>query len=112
MPPRRSRMAYYGQLSQVGFEMAAPIAVGAVIDHWRGKPLATPQLRAIAAQVVIELLDAGEGIPLKQLVRPDRPARDLWRAVQYLKQREWIDISSRKDRIWMSDEMRKKLAGL
>ena len=35
MPPRRSRMAYYGELSQVGFEMATPIAVGAVIDHWR-----------------------------------------------------------------------------
>ena len=35
MPPRRSRMAYYGELSQVGFEMAAPIAAGAMIDHWR-----------------------------------------------------------------------------
>jgi F0F1-type ATP synthase assembly protein I len=35
MPPRRSRLAYYGQLSQVGIEMAAPIAVGAVIDRWR-----------------------------------------------------------------------------
>jgi uncharacterized membrane protein len=36
MSPRRSRMAYYGEISQVGLEMAAPIAVGAAIDHWGG----------------------------------------------------------------------------
>jgi len=35
-PPRRSRMAYYGELSQVGLEMAAPIGLGALIDHWVG----------------------------------------------------------------------------
>ena len=35
-PPRRSRLAYYGELSQVGLEMAAPIGVGALIDHWVG----------------------------------------------------------------------------
>jgi hypothetical protein len=34
--PRRSRLAYYGELSQVGLEMAAPIGVGALIDHWVG----------------------------------------------------------------------------
>jgi hypothetical protein len=48
-PPRRSRMAYYGQLSQVGLEMAAPIALGAVIDRWGG--WATP-VCSIAGAVI------------------------------------------------------------
>lgn len=35
-PSRKSRMAYYGELSQVGFEMAAPIGLGAALDYWGG----------------------------------------------------------------------------
>ncbi len=42
-PSRGSRLAYYGELSQVGFEMAAPIGLGALLDYWGGwrYPVAT-----------------------------------------------------------------------
>jgi len=30
------QLAYYFTLSQVGFEMAAPIGLGYLIDHWLG----------------------------------------------------------------------------
>jgi F0F1-type ATP synthase assembly protein I len=37
-----SRVAFYAELSQIGFEMAVPIGVGAVLDHWLGwQPWAT-----------------------------------------------------------------------
>jgi F0F1-type ATP synthase assembly protein I len=32
----RSQLAYYAELSQVGIEMAAPIAIGAVLDSYLG----------------------------------------------------------------------------
>ena len=33
-PNGRSQFAYYAELSQVGVEMAAPIAIGAVLDSY------------------------------------------------------------------------------
>lgn len=35
-PVSRSQLAYYAELSQVGFEIAGPIGIGALIDSWMG----------------------------------------------------------------------------
>lgn len=41
-PEGRARLAFYAELSQIGFEMAAPIGVGALLDSWLGwQPWAT-----------------------------------------------------------------------
>lgn len=41
-PEGPSRIAFYAELSQIGFEMAAPIGIGALLDSWLGwSPWAT-----------------------------------------------------------------------
>jgi F0F1-type ATP synthase assembly protein I len=35
-PDPNKRLGYYMELSQIGFEMAAPIGLGAFVDHWLG----------------------------------------------------------------------------
>lgn len=65
----------------------------------------------LAAEVAIDLLDAGEGLPIRKLVRPDRPEAVLLGAVDYLVRCNWADTSSRRDRVWLTSPARERLRG-
>jgi hypothetical protein len=67
-------------------------------------------IRLTAAELVVELLDAGEGVKVRRLVRPDRPAPDVMRAVDYLLSRDWVGVSRDRDRVWLSTPVRDRLA--
>jgi hypothetical protein len=106
---QRSKMAWYGY---VEVALTGPRLLWEVIDYLRGSTLVDQPLRLIAAQIAVELFDAGEGRPIETLVREDRPARVAWIAIQYLLRREWVGISSRKDRVWLASDVRERLSRL
>lgn len=90
--------------------LTGPRLLWEAIDATAGRAPVDDGLRATAADIVIELLDAGEGKPVRQLVRPDRPAALVQRAVDYLLRRQWLGMSSRKDRVWLASDVRERLA--
>jgi hypothetical protein len=81
-----------------------------VIDWMRRRPASDTDLRATAAAIVVELLDAGQGLVVRQLVRPDRPPADVLRAIQYLLSRDWIGTSKARDRVWLLSPTRDRLS--
>jgi hypothetical protein len=106
---QRSRMAWYGY---VEIALTGPRLLWEVIDQLRGSTPVDQALRVIAAQVADELYEAGEGRSIGTLVREDRSIKVVWNAVHYLIRREWVDISSRKDRVWLASDVRERLARL
>ena len=102
----------FGWMAWTEIALTGPRLLWEVIDGYRGRVAGDPRLRVLAAEVTAELLDAGEGLPMRQLVRPDRPASVLARAVDYLMQRGWADVSSRRDRVWLATPVRERLARL
>jgi hypothetical protein len=100
-------MTFIGYLE---FALTGPRLLWEAIDSLRGRAPVDQGLRALAAGIVVELLDAGEGKQVRELARPDRPAPDVQRAVNYLVRRNWIGISSRRDRVWLGSDVRERLA--
>ena len=107
-------LSRYTFLWKVYTELAllGPRLLWDVIDRLRGCVPDNVRLRAVAAQIVVELLDAGQGVQLRELLRADRPVRQLLDAAQFLKQHDWIDVSARRDRIWLTENARKKLLAI
>src|SRR5687768_4770583 len=104
--------AKFAWIGYIEVALTGPRLVWEAIESLRGhKPVDAP-LRAAAAEIVVELLDAGEGMPLQQLVRPGRLPVDAWRAVSYLARHDWVGISTRRDRVWLATPVRERLARL
>ena len=80
-----------------------------VYDWARGTLAVPTPVRTLAAEVVVELLEAGEGLPVRRLVRTERPAAQLQCAIHYLVQRDWADVSRRRDRVWLLTPVRQRL---
>jgi hypothetical protein len=99
-------------IAYVEIALTGPRLLWEAIDWLRGATPVDQALRMTAADIVAELLDAGQGKPIRDLARPDRSARDVHRAVQYLVRRDWAGISSRKDRIWLASNVQERLARL
>jgi len=103
------------KLAWIGYvevALTGPRLVLEAVGSLRGRKPVDPPLRVAAAEIAVELFDAGEGMPLQQLVRQDRPPAYVWRAVSYLARREWVGISSRRDRVWLATPVRERLAKL
>jgi hypothetical protein len=103
------------KLTWIGYievALTGPRLVWEAIEALRGRTPVDPPLRVAAAEIAVELFDAGEGMPLQQLVRPGRPPARVWRAVSYLARRDWVGISTRRDRIWLATPVRERLARL
>ena len=83
------------------FGLTGPRLLWEVYDRARGAPGADRAVRVAAAEVAVDLLDAGRGLPVRRLVRPGRTAAEVWRAVRYLGDREWVGVSRRRDRVWL-----------
>lgn len=103
-------MAWIGY---VEFALTGPRLLWEVFDALRGGvgPM-DQQLRVVAAEIVVEMLDAGEGKTIRALVRADRPRTDVERATNYLVKRDWAGISSRRDRVWLASSARERLGRL
>ena len=80
-----------------------------VWDWARGTPRVGPAVRAAAAEVVVDLLDAGEGVPVRRLVRPGRSLAEIHWAIRYLVEQDWAGVSRRRDRVWLTTPVREKL---
>ena len=104
-----AKLAWIGYIEVA---LTGPRLVWEVIDSLRGRRPVDPPLRVAAAEVVVELFDSGEGIPLQQLVRPGRPPAAVGHAVNYLVRRDWVGVSSRRDRVWLATPARERLARL
>jgi hypothetical protein len=83
-----------------------------VYDWAKGTPAVHQPVRVVAAHVAVELLDAGGGVPIKRLARPDRPLAEVQWAVKYLQSRDWADVSKARDRAWLTTPTRERLAQL
>ncbi len=90
--------------------MLGPRLLWAFVEWMTGRHAGDAALRTAAAQVTVELFDAGEGLPIKRLVRPDRPAQAVIRCVEYLVAREWAGLSSDRKRAWLLTPARERLA--
>lgn len=95
----------YAELALTG-----PRLLWDVNDAIRGGVPMDQSLRTAAAGIVIDLLDAGEGLPLAKLVRTDRSMANVAKATIYLQQKEWVGVSSSRDRVWLASDKRKHLA--
>jgi hypothetical protein len=80
-----------------------------VFDRARGTPAGDRTVRTVAAEIVVQLLDAGEGMPVRRLVRPGRTQPEIQWAIGYLRSRNFADLSSRKDRVWLTTPARERL---
>jgi hypothetical protein len=108
----RLQSAKLAWLGYTEVALTGPRLVLEAVEALRGhKPVDLP-LRVAAAEIVVDLFDAGQGMPVQQLVRPHRPLPVVWRAVNYLTRREWAGISSRRDRVWLATPVRERLARL
>jgi hypothetical protein len=92
--------------------LQGPRLLWGFIDTVRGKPAGDATLRAAAAGVVVELFDAGQGLPVKPLLRPDRPPPVLDRVIRYLLKLDWIGVSGARDRVWLLTPARERLGGV
>jgi hypothetical protein len=91
------------------FALLGPRLLWSVYDWARGTPAVHQPVRLLAAGLVVELLDAGEGVPVKRLARPGRTLAEVQWAVRYLQSRDWVDTSARKDRVWLTTLTRERL---
>jgi hypothetical protein len=66
-------------------------------------------VRVLAAEVAVELLDAGGGVQVKRLVRAGRSQAEVQWAIRYLQSRGWADVSRARDRAWLSTPTRDRL---
>jgi hypothetical protein len=108
----RLQSAKLAWLGYTEVALTGPRLVLEAVEALRGhKPVNLP-LRVAAAEIAVELFDAGGGVALQQLVRPDRPPAIVWGAVSYLARREWVGISSRRDRVWLATPVRERLVRL
>lgn len=89
--------------------LTGPRLTREAFEQLRGKPMMDQPLRMVAAEVAAELYDAGEGVAVKSLLRPDRPAGVLLPAIRHLKRLDWVGLSAKRDRIWLSSVCRERL---
>lgn len=104
--------AKFGWYAWTEIALTGPRLLWEAIDSLRGHAPVDQGFRLVAAEVVVELLDAGEGLPLRKLVLPERPAAMAQRVVAYLVRCQWADVSSCKDRVWLTSPVRARLARL
>jgi len=80
-----------------------------VYDWARGTPSVHQPVRTLAAEVAVELLDAGEGQPVKRLVHSGRSQAQVQWAIKYLESRDWVGVSRGRDRVWLCTPVRERL---
>ena len=90
--------------------MLGPRMLWAFFEWLAGRQSGDAALRTAAAQVAVELLEAGEGLPVKRLIRLGRPAQEVTRCLRYLVAREWVGVSSDGRRAWLLTPARERLA--
>ena len=85
----------------VELALTGPRLLWDVYDRARAAPGEGRALRAAAAEVAVALLDAGEGMPVRRLMRPGLGAAEVARAAQYLVECGWGGTSRRRERVWL-----------
>jgi hypothetical protein len=95
----------------VEIALTGPRLAWEVVDGSRGRSRVDPVERQLAAEIVADLFDAGQGVPTKTLFKPGRHPKQVVAAVEYLARREWIGTSKTRDRIWLSSPARERLGG-
>jgi hypothetical protein len=91
--------------------LLGPRLVWNFIDWMRGKPLVDATTRIEAARIVAALFASDAACPIAGLIAPEHPRAAVARAIRYLLGKEWIDLSARRDRIWLSSRVRQRLTG-
>lgn len=80
-----------------------------VYDWARGTPGVHQPVRVLAAAVAVDLLDAGEGVPVGRLVHPGHSPAEVQWALRYLVSRDWVGLSKARDRAWLCTPVRERL---
>ena len=106
---QKSKMAW---IAYTEAALLGPRLLWHVYDWARGTPAVHQPARVAAAEIVVELFDAGGGVPIKRLVRPGRPLAEAHWSVKYLHSREWADVSAARDRVWLTTPTRERLIEL
>lgn len=67
---------------------------------------------ALAAVLVVELLDHDRTVEIRELLTDDRSAPELRRALRHLENRRWIVIARCRSRIWLATSVRSQFGGM
>ncbi|HEY7087862.1 MAG TPA: hypothetical protein VH518_07205 [Tepidisphaeraceae bacterium] len=90
--------------------LAGPRLIWEAIDGLQSRTRGDDQVTYLAAQIVVELFDAGQGVDRRTLLRPDRSGAEIVPALRLLESREWVDLSRRRDRVWLTTPARERLS--
>lgn len=90
--------------------LLGPRLVWNFIDWMRGKPLVDAETRIEAVRIVAALYANDAARPIAELITPVHPRAAVARAIRYLMGKQWVDISARRDRVWLSSRVRQRLA--
>lgn len=117
-----SRPSSYGEFELRGhrtlwaiyteFALYGPRLLWSVIDCFRTRTMVDSALLVVAAHVVVDLLDRGEAMNVRELIAPGRPGPMLVPALRFLQECDWVDTSRRRDRVWLRSPIRNRLANL
>lgn len=96
-------------LLRTEFILYGPRLIWSVIDSLRGNTSIDPTLRRAAAEIVVDLLDRGEAMSVRELIGPNTPGPVVSAALRLLQQIGWVDLSRQRDRAWLSSRIRSRL---
>ncbi|HRK31355.1 MAG TPA: hypothetical protein PLD59_09775 [Tepidisphaeraceae bacterium] len=103
MNQTRAAAAVYVELALTG-----PRMLWEAIDRFQGRGKLDMSRLTAAAEIADELLAAGQGIEVRQLITPDRPLPRVRELVEFLKQHDWADTSTDGKRVWIRSDVTKR----
>lgn len=100
----RAGIAAWAEISLTG-----PRLLWEFIDRVQGRGKLDTAKIAAAAELIDELIEAGQGIEIRELVTPARSRAKLNDLIDFLKRHDWADTSTDGKRVWVRSDVMKKL---
>lgn len=100
----RAGIAAWTEISLTG-----PRLLWEFIDRVQGRGKLDTAKIAAAAELIDELIEAGQGVEIRELVTPARSRAKLNDLIDFLKRHDWADTSTDGKRVWVRSDVMKKL---
>ncbi len=83
------------------FSLMGPAMLWSAYDAITGRAVKVGAPIVECAELIDTLIQAGEGVKIASLVRPDRSTEQLSAMLRYLEKNDWIGLSSDRRRVWV-----------
>ncbi|HVT89594.1 MAG TPA: hypothetical protein VHD56_12130 [Tepidisphaeraceae bacterium] len=91
--------------------LLGPKLILSVIEQLKTDEDASDETLALAARIVVQLIDAGQSVDIQQL-HHDGPVEEFTKALQLLERRGWIGIAHKRNRVWLGSSIQRQFANL